>query len=169
MGWRQSCVTGDASACTIARPVAPIIDGSPNTCYDEQMNAFDPSEFGFVRLRSFEFPGGVPVYEYANDSVVDGDPDFLRINAYLSKDGDFVTVWRGLLEPLFAESRLGFVDLPDDFDFHENYTEELFRGYIESQEAGRHVIKALRLDAASAQVLSAGTDGKLRCDVIEKH
>jgi hypothetical protein len=72
------------------------------------------------------------------------------------------------LEPLFAESRLGFVDLPDDFEFHENFTEELFRGYIESQEAARHVIKALRLDATPAQVLSTGTDGKLRCDPIER-
>jgi hypothetical protein len=132
------------------------------------MNAFDPTASGFVRLRSFEFPGGVAVYEYANNAAVDGSPDFLRINAYLSKDGDFVTVWRGLLEPLFTESRLGFVDLPDDFEFHENFTEELFRGYIESQEAARHVIKALRLDATPAQVLSTGTDGKLRCDLIER-
>ena len=131
------------------------------------MDPFDPIASGFVKLRSFEFPGGVAVYEYANNAAVDGSPDFLRINAYLSKDGDFVTVWRGLLEPLFAESRLGFVDLPDDFEFHENFTEELFRGYIESQEAARHVIKALRLDATPAQVLSTGTDGKLRCDLIE--
>jgi hypothetical protein len=130
------------------------------------MNPFDPTASGFVRLRSFEFPGGVAVYEYANDAIVDGNPDFLRINAYLSKDGDFVTVWRGLLEPLLAESRLGFVDLPDDCDFHENYTEELFRGYIESQETARHVIKALRLDSAPPQVLSTGTDGKLRCDIF---
>jgi hypothetical protein len=72
------------------------------------------------------------------------------------------------LEPLFAESRLGFVDLPDGFDFHENYTEELFRGCIECQDAARHIIKALRLDATPAQVLSTGTDGKLRCDPIER-
>ena len=123
--------------------------------------AFDPIASGFVDS-GFEFPGGVAVYEYANNAAVDGSPDFLRINAYLT-----VTVWRGLLEPLFAESRLGFVDLPDDFEFHENFTEELFRGYIGSQEAARHVIKALRLDATPAQVLSTGTDGKLRCDLIE--
>ena len=95
------------------------------------------------------------VYEHANQAVVDGNPAFLRINAYLSKDGDFVTVWRGLLEPLFAEAHLGFADLPDDFDFHENYTEELFRGYIESREAAQHIIKALRLDAAPRRKFSA--------------
>ena len=90
------------------------------------MNLFDPIASGFVSLRSFEFPGGVAVYEYANHAVVDGTPDFLRINAYLSQDGDFVTVWRGLLEPLFAESRLGFVDLPDDCDFREPSLESCF-------------------------------------------
>jgi len=65
------------------------------------------------------FPSGVAVYEYANDAIVDGNPDFLRINAYLNKDGDFVTVWRGLLEPLFAESRLGFVRLTGRFRFSQ--------------------------------------------------
>src|SRR6185503_13799755 len=123
------------------------------------MSPFDPTASGFVRLRSFEFPGGVAVYEYANDAIVDGNADFLRINAYLSQDGDFVTVWRGLLEPLLAESRLGFVDLPDDCDFHANYTEGLFRGYIDSEEAARHVLKGLRLESTPPQVLSSGTDG----------
>jgi len=132
------------------------------------MSPFDPTASGFVKLVSFEFPGGVAVYEYANDAIVDGNPDFLRINAYLSKDGDFVTIWRGLLEPLLAESRLGFVDLPADFDFHRNYREELFRGYIESQEAAGHVIKALRLDSVPLQALSSKSDGKLRCDMIER-
>jgi hypothetical protein len=132
------------------------------------MDSFDPTASGFVSLRGFEFPGGVAVYEYANNQVVDGNPDFLRINAYLSKDGDFITIWRGLLEPLVAESRLGFVDLPDDLDLHESFTEELFRGYIETQEAARHIIKALRLDTGPAQVLSTGSDGKLRCDPIER-
>jgi len=44
------------------------------------MSPFDPTASGFVKLRSFEFPGGVAVYEYANDAIVDGNPDFLRIN-----------------------------------------------------------------------------------------
>ena len=131
------------------------------------MSAFDPTASGFVKLRSFEFPGGFAVYEYANDATVDGNPDFLRINAYLSKDADFVTVWRGLLEPLFAESHLGFVDLPDACDFHKKYSEELFLGYIDSQKAAGHVIKALRLDSAPHQVLGSGPDGKLRCDMVE--
>jgi hypothetical protein len=131
------------------------------------MDTFDPTAFSFLKLRGFEFPGGVVVYEYANHPAVDGSPDFLRINAYLSKDGDFVTIWRGLLEPLFAESNLGFVSVPDGFDFRDCYNEDLFRGYIASAEIAAHIIKALRLDAVQPQVLSSGTDGKLRCDLIE--
>jgi hypothetical protein len=130
------------------------------------MAAFDPTVCSFVKLRDFEFPGGVAVYEYANHAVVDGTPDFLRINAYLSRDGDFVTIWRGLLEPLFAESSLGFVDMPEDFDFGESYTEELFRGYIDTAEQAPHIMRALRLDSVPPQVLGTERDGRLRCDVI---
>jgi hypothetical protein len=131
------------------------------------MTKFDPIAFNFVRLRDFAVPGGVSVYEYANHPLVDGKPDFLRINAYLTRDGDFVTVWRGLLEPLFAESHLGFVEVPDGFDFDDTYTEELFRGWIDSAEAARHVLKALRLDGTPPHVLRPGGDGKLQCDPID--
>ena len=131
------------------------------------MTQFEPSAFNFVRLQDFGLPGGVSVYEYANHAVVDGKADFLRINTYLSRDGDFVTIWRGLLEPLFVESRLGFVHLPEDFDFRESYTEELFKGWIDLAETVRHIVKALRLDGAPPQVLSTGRDGKLQCDLID--
>jgi len=131
------------------------------------MAKFDPIAFNFVRLQDFAFPGGVSVHEYANHPRVDGKADFLRINAYLSLDGDFVTVWRGLLEPLFTESHLGFVDIPEEFDFRESYTEELFRGWIDSTAAAQHIVKALRLDGTPPHVLSTGIDGKLQCDLID--
>jgi hypothetical protein len=130
------------------------------------MTAFDPSAFGFRMLQGFEFPGGVAVYEYANHASVDGKADFLRINAYLGKDGDYVTIWRGLLEPLFAESSLGFVQIPDGFDFHESFTEELFKGWIDTAEAANHILEALRLGNTPPQVLGTGPDGKLQCDVL---
>jgi hypothetical protein len=129
------------------------------------MTPFDPTTFNFVRLRGFEFPGGVAVYEYGNHAIVDGTHDFLRINAYLSKDGDYVTIWRGLLEPLFAESSLGYVDMPDNFDLRGSYTEELFRGHIESHEAAQYILKSLRLDSVPPQVLGTTADGKLRCEL----
>jgi hypothetical protein len=130
------------------------------------VTSFDPTAVGFVRLRDFEFPGGVTVYEYANHALVDGKADFLRINVFLSKDADFVTIWRGLLESQFAEPNLGFVQLPDGFDFHEAYTEELFKGWIDTAQVAGHVVQALRLGNTLPQVLRTGTDGKLRCDAL---
>jgi hypothetical protein len=126
---------------------------------------FKPDAFNFVALANFQLPGGVAVYEYANHPRVDGKPDFLRINAYLSMDGAFVTVWRGLVEPLLVDAHLGSVNLPDDFDFRSTYTEELFRGWIETAEAARHILAALQLDEVPPQVLSS-VDGELRCDPI---
>jgi hypothetical protein len=128
------------------------------------MTGFDPTAFKFVELQDFKFPGGVSVFEYANHSLVDGKADFLRINAYLSKDGTFVTIWRGLPEPQFAEANLGFVAVPDGFDFHGVYTEELFKGWLDTAETAGHIIKALRLDDVTPHALRAGANGELQCD-----
>lgn len=130
------------------------------------MDAFDPIAFTFTKLDGFKFPGGVAVYELACHPAIDGNPDFLRLNAYLSKDGDFVTVWWGLLEPLFAEPALANVILPEGFDVAGSYREELFRGYIETMEAARHIVPALRLASLKPQRLRAGPDGKLSCDLL---
>ncbi len=129
--------------------------------------AFDPSLWNFVKLRDFEYPGGPLVYEYNNHPIVDGAPDFLRLNVYLSKDGDFITIWFGPIDPTFAEARLEGVEKPADFSFHDQYDEPLFRGYIDSHEAAGYILKALRLDGRYAvpQVLSGGEDNKLRCDL----
>ena len=73
------------------------------------MPTFDPEVFGFVRLQDFQIPGGVDVYEVRNHPAVDGHADVLRLNIYLSKDGMFVTIWSGLLEPTMTE---GLFELP---------------------------------------------------------
>ena len=107
------------------------------------------------------------VYEYSNHPVVDGAADFLRLNVYLSKDGDFITIWFGLIDPVFAGTRLEGVEKPANFSFHDQYNEPLFRGYINSHEAAGYILKALRVDGRYAvpQVLGGGEDNKLRCDL----
>ncbi len=107
------------------------------------------------------------VYEYNNHPIVDGAPDFLRLNVYLSKDGDFITIWFGLIDPVFAEAKLEGVEKPADFSFHDQYNEPLFRGYIDSHEAAGYILKALRVGGRYAvpQVLGGGEDNKLRCDL----
>ena len=137
---------------------------------ESDQETFDPSCWNFLKLKDFEYPGGVLVYEYNNHPIVDGAPDFLRLNLYLSKDGDYVTIWFGLLDPLFAESRLESVEMPANFSL-QVYDEVLFRGYLTSPAEARCVLSALRLGASSQyaapQVLSGGADNKLRCDLVE--
>ena len=132
------------------------------------MPVCDPLSFNFVRLHNFEFPGGASVFEYKNHTAVNGEPDFLRLNLYLSKDHDYVTIWFGLLEPVFAESRLKAV-APPHFDFYDAYVEGLFKGYIDSHEIATHVFHALRIGFpdryATPQILN-GSDGELRCEVL---
>ena len=141
------------------------------------MMPFDPTQFEFVLLRDFRFPGGVSIYEHRSHPSVDGARDFLRINFYLSKDGDFVTIWSGLLEPAGTQGelergRLAGVQRPENFDFLDGYNEHLFTGYIDSAEAATWIFKALRigeprLNKSLPQVLRAGRDNQLCCDVMQ--
>jgi hypothetical protein len=136
------------------------------------MEGFDPTEFGFVLLKGFQFPGGVHVYEYGNHPTVDGAPDFLRLNVYLSRDGSYVTIWHGLLEPIAAEAKLAHARAPKDgFDLHSLYDERLFKGYVDSAETAKHVFNALRIGQpghhALPQVLSVTAGNTLRCDLVK--
>ena len=132
------------------------------------MKAFHPAQHAFVKLRDFRLGGHVGVYEYRNHPAVDGVPNFLRINLYLSKDHDFVCIWHGLLEAMFVEHLLRPAPLPADFDFYHAYNVELFRGYIDSNETAAVILKALRAGGpgyAVPHILSGSPDG-LRCDVL---
>lgn len=141
------------------------------------MASFDPTLFDFVRLRDFLIGGSVPVFEYRNHPTVDGGKNFLRLNVYLSRDGEYVTVWRGLLEPMFTEAeltegQLALVDKPDDLSaFLRSYNETLFRGYIDSDDTAEHILQALRIQSSSQyplpQELRRGSDNKLSCDKLE--
>ena len=92
---------------------------------------FDPETTGFIRLRNFQIPVGIDIYELRNHAVVDGMVDMLRINIYMSKDGSFITIWNGLVEPMLAEGQFDIPDLPS---FQVIYCETLFRGHIECNE-----------------------------------
>jgi hypothetical protein len=139
------------------------------------MAPFDPAVFDFVQLSDFRMGGVVRAYEYRNHHTVDGDENFLRLNVYLSKDGEFVTIWYGLLEPLFTEAELKegsltFAEKPDDLDvFLSSYNDDLFKGYIDSNETAERIFKALGLDTprhALPSELRAGADNKLCCDPL---
>jgi hypothetical protein len=82
---------------------------------------FDPLLFSFVRLRNFSFPGDVAVYELASHTCVNGMPDLLRLNTYLSVDGAFVTIWYGLLEPVLVDEKLIAVEWHADLSLAAIY------------------------------------------------
>jgi hypothetical protein len=138
---------------------------------------FDPTQFGFVQLQDFRIADSVAVYEYKNHPAVDGRKDFLRLNLYLSLDGTYVTIWHGLLEPLFAEAefadgRLASVAKPASMEFIHSYNEDLFRGDIDSTETARHIFKALRVGPggryALPEVLTGGRDNALTCQLMDR-
>ena len=76
---------------------------------------FDPTRHGFLKL-DFAFPGGVPVYERDLEGIDQPAYDKMRLNCYLAQDGDFVTVWYGLIDAHMTGISLGFGDDPT-FDF----------------------------------------------------
>ena len=78
---------------------------------------FDPTKFNFILLGDFRIPGDVAVYEFKNHPTVNGKADFLRLNLYLALDNNYVTIWFGLLEPMFAESTLALPAKPGAVDF----------------------------------------------------
>ena len=132
------------------------------------MKKFDPTRHQFVKLRDFQFPGGVDVFEFRNHSTADGAHDFLRLNVYLSKDGDFVCIWHGLLEPAIAESLLMEAALPPDFDLFGTYNVDLFRGYLEADDIASVVLKSLRIGGKeySAQRLRVDARDGLTCEAV---
>jgi hypothetical protein len=81
----------------------------------------------------------------------------------LSQDGEFVTIWFGLLEPIFLERwfREKGLELP-------GYNEELFRGYIDSEDQARHILRALRPHAWRPQVLKPDAERGIICDTLEE-
>ena len=114
-------------------------------------------------LQDYRPPGDVRFYEYRNDSCVDGQHDYRRLNLYLSKDGDFVTIWFGLLEKVLVESLFHDHGLePVDYD------EPLFRGHIKSAEQARHILDALQPEDVLPQILIVDPNKGIRCELIKK-
>ena len=113
----------------------------------------------------FQIPGGVDVYELRNHALVDGMVDVLRLNTYLSRDGSFITIWNGLIEPMLAEGQFDIPDLPS---FQDMYRETLFRGHIEWNEEALVILKALRIDSGRQSVPQqlAGAPNDLRCEML---
>jgi hypothetical protein len=129
---------------------------------------FNPENHGFRKLDFTYAPGELAVYEYQVDGIDQSTHDFLRMAAYLTKDGSFVTIWNGLLDPFGAEHLIGIREHPelDSFNFKEQYDEQLFRGYIEDDETAALILKAVRIERFRPQILRRTEDGKFGCFLL---
>jgi len=124
-------------------------------------DSFDPLLHGFVLLPAHRPAGDVCFYEYRNHAQADGVPDYHRLNLYLSQDGDYVTIWFGLLETAVLFELFGNDNKPPVYD------EPLFRGHIESAEQARHILRALRPGTWPSQILRRDPAQGVICEMLE--
>ena len=117
---------------------------------------FDPAEHNFVLVPKIN-PQGIEHYELNNHSGADGSHDFVRMNIYLARDGDFVNIWYGSVDSIGVD--VFFEKHGVKFEHHD---ETLFRGYISTKQEADVILSALRFDKAySPSVYVMSSDGKL--------
>lgn len=124
--------------------------------------SFNPQHHGFQKIDFTPAPG-ISFFELMSDKIALLEADFLRLNVYLSQDGDFINIWFGLLDTIAAEGQLGFQD-DQRINFDQIYSEPLFRGYIEDSETAVTILNALRVGKKfTPQALRLDDQGRLEC------
>lgn len=126
--------------------------------------AFNPLDFAFCMLDAQH--GSLRFYEYRAGPFCDGRIDRHRITLYLTQDGEFVTLWYGLFDPLLVDQTLrdAVAVLDDDFDFADAYNTSLFRGCITSEDEARIILNVLRLEKFAPSILRLDEHERLCCD-----
>jgi len=99
------------------------------------------------------------------DLIMDGR-DVLRLNVYLTRDGDFTTIWYGLIDSLIAETKLNISD-DRDLNLAQLYETILFRGDIGCASFGESVLKAIRVTRMAPAVLRISHEHGLECLPLE--
>jgi len=89
----------------------------------------------------------------------------MRLNVYLSRDGSFVTIWNGLVEPMLAEARFEIPALPS---FQDIYCEPQFRGHIEWHEDAATILHAIRIQTIypNGPEILTGAPNDLCCEPL---
>jgi hypothetical protein len=125
----------------------------------------DPTDHGFVHLTDFKLGNQIDTYECRNHAAVDGHVDLLRLNIYLSRDGAFVTIWNGLVEPWLAEPQF---ELSADLDLGQLYSATLFRGHIDTDADMAVILRCLRVTEKSTGLPNVlrGAPHDIRCEPL---
>lgn len=128
--------------------------------------SFDPEKHGFLKT-GFKIAPEVDLYEFIVDGIDYSTVDVYRLAYYLTKDGDYVTIWNGLVDASMAEIALGFDD-HKIINFKVQYEDHLFRGYIENDEVGAVILKAVQVGRISPQALKVDEKHGLVCYILPK-
>ncbi|MDD9727282.1 hypothetical protein PVV74_17620 [Roseovarius sp. SK2] len=128
--------------------------------YSPSQSPFAPERYGFRKL-DLEGPGGLQWFECHCPDIVMDSRDTLRLNVYLTRDGDFTTIWYGLIDPLIAEARLGVAY--KGIDLAQQYETILFRGDIGDDAFGARVLKAIRATRMEPAILRVSDEFGLEC------
>lgn len=105
---------------------------------------FNPEDFGFFLRKDYQLPWSVLHYEKDHESIdKTQEKDWSRLNLFLSKDGNFVNVWYGVIEAAFADD---IYSKAYGFNWSDhNRDETLFRGYINSKFEAEIILKAIQV------------------------
>jgi hypothetical protein len=106
--------------------------------------AFSPEAFGFFKRREELSPTEVEYYECDHSSIDKSiENDWKRLNYFLSKDGDYVTIWYGPIDIILAS-----IAYEKEFGFEltvEQHMDDRFKGYIRTNEEAAIILRALRI------------------------
>jgi hypothetical protein len=105
---------------------------------------FKPEDFGFFKRTESLSPSGVEFYEFDHSSIDKTiKDDWKRLNYFMSKDGDYVTIWYGPLDIILAsiayKRAFGFELTP------EQHIDDRFKGYIRNNKEAAVILNALKI------------------------
>jgi len=117
---------------------------------------FDPRDIGFFLRDDKPLPFDIECYELDHPDIDKNiKKDWKRINVFMSRDNDFVTIWVGPVDVHFAchlyEEEYGF-----EISAEQNI-ENYFRGHIRTKSEGEVIWNAVRLKKYTPGYL--GPDG----------
>ena len=130
-----------------------IVHSPPNSPFAPERHAF--------RKLDLDGPGCMQWFELHHPDLVMGGRDALRLNVFLTRDGDFTTIWYGLIDPLIAAEKLGIAD--KGMDLAQLYETILFRGDIGDDSFGARVLMSIRVTRMEPAILIISDEYGLEC------
>jgi len=111
---------------------------------EKKKDQFSPEKFGFFLHTERLYPPEVQFYELDHPSINKSiTKDWKRLNYFLSRDNDYVTIWYGPLDINLASAAY-----EEEYGFEltsEQHIDDRFKGYIRTNAEAEVILKALQL------------------------